>query len=683
MMMSPATTEAPAPIEQAHPFGHLVICKSPQTQYCDLFSRLGFSDPADAAVPGLGQGHLASQREGKVFLEPLIAFSVHDEGRGRWVFAGLPAGAERSMVWYPWGCVVEQAEEGLRIRVTAVFADTDVLALRAEVINEGGDARRLRLSARSQPVGSDTDLVARTEPGGEFSLMEQTSGPSSRMQIRREPSFRILTAYHRLFEGEAVPDGRGMAFATPSFELGGGEVRAFDLRISSVTRDLPEGGRLDAADEGEAVAALKSRLGRPAGDVSADIERAIGRWEERLKGIPVEDVEPEYRPLIHQAAVVLMKNSIRPQPGQGYGGGMGGHLGTFPARSGYEGFWIWDSAIHVWGFRHFHPELARENIRIMLHHQRDDGGLCMLHPDSKCASTQPPLFADAAMRIHEMEKGSDPGPGLAFLEEVYSSLCRWNDWWFSSCDPDGNGLAAWPDNLSSGWDDSPRWDTDIPAGPRQNHGAAQYEAVDLNSFLVVDLRRLAEMADLLRRPEEARRLRERASRLGQRIVDELYCPEDNLFYDLNRETRQWNRILTPACFMPLWAGVPLDPEKIRSMLQDVLLNERHFFGPYPFPSVAYSESRYEAGGETGYWRGPVWLGQAWFMLATLQRHRDLLDSDSQGKIERARQNILRMVLNSGIHENYNSQTGGVGALSREHQSWTAAALMEIAKRQYP
>lgn len=270
----------------------------------------------------------------------------------------------------------------------------------------------------------------------------------------------------------------------------------------------------------------------------------------------------------------------------------------------------------------------------------------------------------------------------AFLESVYPPLVRWNQWWFSHCDADGNGLAAWPDNLTSGWDDSPRWDTEIPAGWRQNHGAAAYEAVDLNSFLVVDLLGLAQMAEWLQKPEEATRFREQAAGLRKRILDQLYCKEDNLFYDRKRHGGGWNRIKTPACFMPLWAGVPLEPAKIRAMLQDVLLNEQHFFGDYPFPVVAYSEPRCDPGGGSGYWRGPVWLDQDWFMLSILNAHEDLLEEPYRQKIEVARRRILNMVKQNGMHENYNCRTGRAGDLSREHFSWTAACVMAIARRDY-
>ncbi len=682
MMMSPSTLDAPPPAAVSHVSAFRLECNSPQTQYCDLFSRLGFSDPADSRVPGLGQAHLASQREGKVFLEPFLALSVQEEDPRRRLFEPPAGSPNRSLVWHPWGCRLEQTDDNLLLRMTAAYADADVVAIQIELANTGATARHLRLQSLSLAAESDADVAAHAVLGGGDSLLAQTSRPSSSMQIRREPSFRILTAFRRLFEAATLPVERGLSFSTPSFVLEPGQTQTFALYASAASFDLPPDERRDPAREAASMALLNTRLNRLSGDVSADIDRAIQRWTRLLDAFPVEEVEPVFRPLLHQAAVILMKNSVRPHPEEGYGGEMGGHLGTFPARSGYEGFWIWDSAIHTWGFRHFHSELARDNIRIMLRHQRDDGGLFMLHPDSKCPSTQPPLFADAAMRIHALERNTHPESSRAFLEEIYPRLRRWNDWWFAACDPDGNGLAAWPDNLSSGWDDSPRWDTDIPAGPRQNHGAAPYEAVDLNSFLVADLRRLADMADVLDRPGDALLLRERADRLARLIVDHLYCPEDNLFYDWNRDTRQWNRIKTPACFMPLWAGVPLDPNLIRDMLNNVLLNEEHFFGPCPFPSVAYSDPRHEADGRTGYWRGPVWLNQAWFMLSTLHQHRNLLDPSALQKMETARQNILQMALDHGIHENYNSQSGSAGAWSREHQSWSAAALIEIAKRQY-
>lgn len=682
-MQSNAAYETTAEWASPMLFNNLITCGNAQAQCCDLYSRLGISDPPHAAMPGIGRAHLASQREGKTFLEPLLHIQFRDEASQQAVFSKAATSGQHTMTWYPWGFVQNHQEQDLLLRLTAAYADCDTLALQLELFNRGSVPRNLSLQARSLPSEPDQDLQLRPgAPEGLF-FFAQSAPPTSSMQIRAEPAFRIVTAFKPLFPAEMVLDGRTLWLLSQPFPLMPGQRRLFDLYISTAAFDLQPDGAPPVDMEKTIAHLLEKRLqDKHPPQVMMDIARARTRWELVLNGLSMKGVEPEYRELVRQAVVILLKNTIRPQPAQGYGTEMGGHLGTFPARAGYEGFWIWDSAKHAWGLRHFNLDLAKENIRIMLHRQQPDGQLFMLHPDSNGPSTQPPLFADAAMRIYASEKTESPNQAKAFLRSVYSKLVLWNQWFFAKCDLDGNGLAGWPDNLTSGWDDSPRWDTDIPAGYRQNHGAAQYEAVDLNSFLVVDLLCLAEMAVILQKPAEAAQLRQQAETLRAKILADLYCAEDNLFYDRHRENGKWNRIKTPACFMPLWAGVPLPPEKIKTMLQDYLLSEAHFFGPYPFPSVAYSEARYDAGGGSGYWRGPTWLDQAWFMLAILHKNRALLDESYQQKIDVGRARVLDMVKHAGFHENFNSQTGCAGVWSREHFSWTAAVVMEIAKRQF-
>ncbi|HOW97823.1 MAG TPA: trehalase family glycosidase [Kiritimatiellia bacterium] len=641
-----------------------------ETQFTDLFSRFGVSLDVQAAGPGLSRGHLASQREGKTFAAPLLAVSLTGENG-----EPLRRGA-CGQQWFPWGVVQECAwGVALRLRLTVVYAAPDVAALHAEIANAGPRDEIFMVALESRLAPGDVNAAARFDATTNTAWLEAVSRPTSRWTIRDEPDFRLAAGIRPLFAVASAEAAAGLCTVRSALlAVGRGDKASLAVLVSAAARDL------SVPDAAAPRALVEARLEQQARRGLLEIlAEARQRWRAVEARLPLADLEEECRDLARLSAVILLKNTLRPQPEQGYGGAMGGHLGTFPARGFYEAFWIWDSAKQARGFLEFDLELARENILVMLDRQDEaTGQLVFLQPDASVPSAQPPLFSWVTQELARKDPAAAPG----FLAQVYPRLAKWHRWWQDTRDRDGDGLAEWPDNLASGWDDSPRWDTGRQAGVGNDGGAPAYAAVDLNAFLIADARHLAAMAGPLGRVAEARNWNARAEALSARVLAKLYDAEDNLFYDARGDTGLFNRVKTTACFMPLWAGVPLAPEKIRDMLERYLLNERHFFGRFPFPCVAYSEPRFDPAGASGYWRGPVWLDQAFFMLSILDRYRRLLGPASRDSADLARRRILDMVLRAGIHENYHALTGAPGANSREHFSWSAAAVLAIALRRY-
>lgn len=648
-----------------------------ETQFVDLFSRFGVSLDARTGSLGLSQGHLASQREGKTFAAPLLEVRLTGEH-------GAPLRRGPSVQqWFPWGCVQETVCGEIGLRLSVAYATADVVAVHAEVSNSGSRERTLTLEFAGRLAPGNAQPVVRFDRDATLVWLEATSRPTSAWKIREEPDFRIVAAVRPVFVPAAVKAvGESYSFKTHPFPIGGTGTESFSLFVSAAACDAlaDESASRDRLDQTRTL--VRGRLTRHAGrDAPHIVLDAQRRWRKVEDRLPLSDVEEEYRDTARLAAAVLLKNTIRPQPEQDYGSAMGGHLGTFPARGFYEAFWIWDSAKHTLGFLEWDLQLARENILLMLDPQdASTGQLCFLQADARIASAQPPLLSWMAEEI--CRRDADPAAARRLLERAYPRLAKWNRWWWASCDKDGDGLAEWPDNLASGWDDSPRWDTDRPAGPGNEGGARPYAAVDLNSYLVADARHLAALAQRLGLEDESRGWSAQADALSARVLEKLYDPDDNLFYDAHGATGQFNRIKTTACFMPLWAGVPLAPDRTCDMLERYLLSELHFCGSFPFPAVAYSETRFDPAGASGYWRGPIWLDQVFFMLSVLERHRSALGLASRPCAEAARRRILDMVVRSGIQENYDARTGAPGANSREHFSWSAAAVLAIALRRY-
>lgn len=326
-------------------------------------------------------------------------------------------------------------------------------------------------------------------------------------------------------------------------------------------------------------------------------------------------------------------------------------LATFPAHGWYSSHYLWDSCFQALAHYRFNPRVAADALRILVRNQEPDGKIPQFVSPTwnRPGESQPPLIAWTAWNLHRM------AANRALLEDVYEPLVRNLDWWMRERDYNRDGVVEYAASLESGWDNSPRWDQ------------GRVSALDLNSFLLAHTRCLARMAAELGRPEESARLHEHARRHAQRMVDHLYCQEDGLFYDRRLEDGAWVKVLTPACFLPLWAGVPLPEAQARAMIEKHLLAPEHFFGEYPFPVVAYSNLEYRA---DNWWRGPVWMNIAYLMLEVLDGYGYAAQRDQ------AADRLAAMVTrNLRPNELFDSKTGqGQGVID---YGWTSAVLLRL------
>jgi neutral trehalase len=270
--------------------------------------------------------------------------------------------------------------------------------------------------------------------------------------------------------------------------------------------------------------------------------------------------------------------------------------------------------------------------------------------------SQPPVVAWGAWKVYERTKD------IEFLRAIYRPFARNTDWWMEARDEDGDGLLEWFERLESGWDNSPRWDPEF----------GKLETCDLNSYVLMQMKIMAKMADELGRPDEARDWRSKADALGKRMVEKLYFPEENIFRDIRYDTHEPADILTPASFLPLWAGAPLDREKAKAMIRDYLLNPRYFYGEIPFPTVAYCDPKYDS---AAFWRGPTWMNISYLLLEMLVERGFVKEAEKTAKA------LLDIgARNRYIYEYYDSQTGeGLGV---PEYSWTAALFMEMLLGRY-
>ena len=388
----------------------------------------------------------------------------------------------------------------------------------------------------------------------------------------------------------------------------------------------------------------------PVEPFSAVSESAKRRWDAWFSSAP--GVPEAYRAKYAYAWWVMANNLISPS-------GFVTREAMVPTKAFYVGVWLWDNALHAIAYRHVDPELARDQIRVMLANQLADGML----PDAifdegvvaeidhpiRGRVTKPPILAWAAMKIHKT------APDTNFLKEIYEPLKRCNEWWFEHNDDDRDGIVQYTHPYSSGLDDSPLWDFGMPV-----------ESPDINTYLTMQMECLAEMAEKIDRRDEALEWRRRSDVQVRRMIEHLWDEESGMFRALHEESPI--PVLTPFNLLPLWTGKL--PQNITKSLLAHLTNPDEFWGRYGLPTVACNDSAYDP---AKMWRGPMWANVNYFFVEALEKIGEC------GLASELRERTLNMIASQpGMREYYNSQTGEPPASAAPIFGWSAATFIDLA-----
>ncbi len=406
-------------------------------------------------------------------------------------------------------------------------------------------------------------------------------------------------------------------------------------------------------------------------DVEASFARNRERWTRYLASLGVDgkDSEPQ-QILLVKALETLVTNWRAPL-------GRMRFSSLFPSANVdyFNGFWAWDSWKHAAALAHFDPALAKDQVRLMFDHQNPSGMvpdvIYLDAAEDNWRDTKPPLAGWAIEIIYTVTRDLD------FVRELYPKLSSYHAFWYQQRDHDGDGLCEY--GSTDGTLEAARWESGMDNAVRfdetkmlKNSEAAwsmDQESVDLNSYLYFEKLVLGRLAEALGLQTEAVRWHREANALADEIRDQMYDENSGWFYDIDVSSKEIVAVQGPEGFIPLWAGLatPEQAERVR----ETLLDEAKFRTYVPFPTVSRAHPEFS----DGYWRGLVWLDQAYFAIQGLARYGY---EDDAVALTRQLFDHLDGATSKGppLFENYDPLTGA--GRNVKHFSWSAAHLLLLA-----
>lgn len=374
----------------------------------------------------------------------------------------------------------------------------------------------------------------------------------------------------------------------------------------------------------------------------------------------------------------------------------------------FSGLWSWDTWKQAVGTARFDPSLARDQIRSMFDYQitarskdrPQDAGMI---PDAIFYNTpaegggnwnernsKPPLAAWSVWQVYLKDKDA------SFLREMYPKLVAYHDWWYRTRDHDRNGLAEYgatvdPANATeedqrqaaaweSGMDNAPRFDAELGVKMLANTDASgkvvgysiNQESVDLNAYLAAEKHYLALIAKQLGKKADAAKFEKDSAKVAGLVRTRMYDTKSGFFYDSSmsadggKTLTERGRGIEGA--IPLWAGVA--SKRQAAAVRFKMVDPNEFATKVPFPTVSKSSPYFQS---TKYWRGPVWIDQAYFALTGLKGYG--YNADARSLADRLRANASGMLGDAPLHENYDPLTGA--QLNSPNFSWSAGLLLAL------
>jgi glycogen debranching enzyme len=327
---------------------------------------------------------------------------------------------------------------------------------------------------------------------------------------------------------------------------------------------------------------------------------------------PIIDGRPELVDMYWKCWELGFKHLQKPVPGS--------PLVTNYLDAAFNGnIFQWDTIFMIMFARYADAEFpAVQSLDNFYSRQHPSGFICReIHKDGTdfyyegpVNAVNPPLFSWA-----EVESFHLSGDKSRFAE-VLPPLEKYVEWLNTPGDPkDYNSLPDWMNHgrRAAGSVHDLYWNTPLGCGmdnsPRSGNGW-----VDMSCQMVMQYNDLATICDELQMPEKATAFRAQAKDIGDRINKWCWNDADGFYYDVQNDGTQF-KVKTSGGFWPMLAGITTKEQSDKLVAH--LKNEKEFWRPFVFPTLAADEKDYQADG--GYWHGAAWAPTNFAIIKGLEK----------------------------------------------------------------
>ncbi len=669
-------------------FLNAVVCDGYHLPFVDRYAQFGVSfEPGGVVGPGMVQ--VRSTAMTFQVTCSTLALWLTEDGRA----VSVPRSELRCLPWVvEESAVLENGHVNVAVEARHVFVDERRMLSEFVLVNNSdgpasvepvwlgqfsgdrfgkpGDGRNYGYGVSGPPRrGTWAACAGGAVRGGLRAMDSDRILPEPTLGVR---AMQPMTARVSSSPGWARDDAeqRGQIDAEP------GTVLYYRFEAAPVC--LPAGGRGVFAFVTELAVGTSRHPAAGIGDSCGEVpgmDDAVGASREEFLRRVDWDHPPEAGPaLTHRlwrARTALLRTGYRNGRSGGEYGGLVAST-CVPSCSGFTRVFFWDSLFTSVALSEFEPEFARGAVAAVFSRQ-DESGRCPEHSFNYhvpardvVGAPQAPVATWAVLRYLKRHP-EDTG----FARDIFPALERNHRYWVEQGDRDRDGLAEWTWSGQTA-DNSPLFDEYTTGG-----GCGwlpPVASVQLNAFLYRDAMLLADLCERSGNGVAAAAYRRDAQRRAEALERVCYVADERRYWDYNHTTGRHRRVKTFYMFWPLWAGMPVDPETKRELIEEVLLDTRQFFGAIPFPSVAYDEPVYDA---TGYWRGRAWPHISYWLLQMLCRE------GYERQANQAADRILAAYMRDGTFaENLATDPALWGAAGQPDYNWGAAAFHLIATRDY-
>ncbi|WP_405776395.1 amylo-alpha-1,6-glucosidase [Streptomyces sp. NBC_01538] len=377
--------------------------------------------------------------------------------------------------------------------------------------------------------------------------------------------------------------------------------------------------------------AVFAKLVEEARNSFADFVDAVAPW--RSADTPAAEL----------AAYVVWSATVRPA-------GLVTRPAVLMSKHWMDKVWSWDHCFNALALAPGSPELAWDQFHLPFDHQDETGALpdSVTHSEVLYNFVKPPIHGWAFGHLRRL---LTMPLGQAELTEAYERLTRWTDFWLDARRAPGAALPHYQHGNDSGWDNATTFDPERVV-----------VTADLAAFLILQLHQLADLADELRRPDDALRWRRTAAETQAAMLDQLWTGDRFVARGVGSgDTWSTSSLLD---LMPVALGEHL-PDDVSNVLAARV--EAHLT-PYGLATELPTSPHYLS---DGYWRGPIWAPATVLVEDGLRRagHQRLADDVSA--------RFRALCETHGFAENFDALTG-TGLRDRAY-TWTAASYLLLAE----